>query len=150
MVNIEDHLQSNEKILYSGNPFFMGYIWSYLFSILAFLIVGVLAVFDLITYSLLIIPGVLLLVILLDRYSKQYIITNKRIMTIKSMFSEEIKASSFRHITSISVKRTLSGKLFNFGTLRIHTSASGNSPEFNWKFIDKPLEVRHFLEGKIK
>ncbi len=135
MWSVEKHIQKKEIIKYEGTPEYIGYFWWF--------------VLGLITISTIFIPLLILLLVYLNKNSTKYIITNMRVARRKGIISEDFKSSTFKHMTSVSTKQGIIGKLFNFGTLTIDTSGSGSSVEFNWKYVKDPIQIKNKIEKNI-
>lgn len=136
MWSIENHIQKDENILFTGNPAWIGYFWGF-----------VLALFTIWT---IIIPIIILVIIYLNRTSTIYAITNKRVIGRTGFVSEDFKSSTFKHITSLRVKQGLIGKLFNFGNIIVDTSGSGLGVEFIWRYVNNPVNVKNEIEKHIE
>ena len=126
MIDMKEHIRKDEKILYEGTPSWFAY--------------------NLLLY-LFLIP---ILFIWLDKNSKRYVITNKRIIYRRGILSEEVKSASFKHITSVYLRKSLLDKLFNIGTLVIDTAGSGLGVDFVWKGVENPAIVKRNIEKHIE
>lgn len=139
MWEIDQHFQEGEKILYQGNPDWAGYIWGFIF-VLLFTLGG----FPSIIFSLLILG-----VIALKRLSTKYVITNKRVVGRYGILSEDLKSSTFKHITSVRVKQSVLNKPFNIGNIIVDTAGSGAGVEFVWHAVKNPVQVKNQIEKQI-
>ena len=129
MINMKEHIGKGEKILYEGTPSWWAYFWHFVFFWLYF------------------IP---LIVAVLDKNSKRYVITNKRIMYRKGILSEEVKSATFKHITSVHLRKSLLGRIFNVGDLIIDTAGSGLGVDFVWRGVEDPASVKRKIEKHIE
>jgi uncharacterized membrane protein YdbT with pleckstrin-like domain len=136
MWTIDNHLQKDETILYTGNPAWVGYFWFF--------------VIALITIPTIIIPIIILVIIYLQKSSTIYAITNKRVIGRTGFISEDFKSSTFKHITSLRIKQGIIGKLFNFGNIIVDTSGSGLGVEFIWRYVNDPVNVKNEIEKHIE
>ncbi|MCZ7384563.1 MAG: PH domain-containing protein [Candidatus Methanoperedens sp.] len=135
MWTIDEHIQKDENIIYVGSPSWIGYFWGF--------------VIALITIWTIIIPIIVIGIIYLDRSSRKYAITNKRVIGRRGIVSEDFKSSTFKHITSLRVKQGIIGKIFNFGNIIIDTSGSGSGFEFIWRYVNNPVQVKNEIEKHI-
>ena len=135
MWEIENHIQKEEKINYEGTPEWIGYFWGF--------------VFALITIFTVIIPLLVVLIIVLNKLSTKYVITNKRVAGRYGIISEDFKSATFKHITSVRTKQGLIGKIFNFGNIVIDTAGSGVGVDFVWKYVKDPVKVKNMIEKHI-
>jgi len=133
---IDNHIQKDENIIYTGSPEWIGYFWGFVFAI--------------ITIWTIIIPIIVIGIIYLLKSSTKYAITNKRVMRRSGIISDDVKSSTFKHITSLRVKQGIFGKLFNFGNIGIDTSGSGSGFEFIWLFVNDPVQVKNEIEKHIE
>ena len=135
MWTIDNHIQKDENIIFTGSPAWIGYFWFF--------------VIALITIYTIIIPIIVVGIIYLTKSSTIYAITNKRVIGRSGIISEDFKSSTFKHITSLRVKQGIIGKLFNFGNITIDTSGSGFGVEFIWRYVNNPVQVKNELEKHI-
>ncbi len=135
MWTIDNHIQKDENIIFTGSPAWIGYFWFF--------------VIALITIYTIIIPIIVVGIIYLTKSSTIYAITNKRVIGRSGIISEDFKSSTFKHITSLRVKQGIIGKLFNFGNITIDTSGSGLGVEFIWRYVNNPVQVKNEIEKHI-
>lgn len=135
MWTIDNHIQKDENIIYTGSPEWIGYFWGFVIAI--------------ITIWTIIIPIIVIGIIYLLKSSTKYAITNKRVIRRRGIISEHFKSSTFKHITSLSVKQGIIGKMFNFGDIRIVTSGSGGSFDFIWRYVNNPVQVKNEIDKHI-
>jgi len=133
---LDNHIQKDENLIYSGSPAWIGFSWGFFLAI--------------ITFYTIIIPIIVIGIIYLIKSSTKYAITNKRVIFRTGIVSEDIKSSSFKHITSLRVKQGIIGKIFNFGSIIIDTSGSGSGFEFIWYYVDNPVQVKNEIEKHIQ
>lgn len=136
MWTLDNHIQKDENLIYSGSPAWIGFFWGFVLAI--------------ITLPTIIIPIIVIGIIYLIKSSTKYAITNKRVIVRAGIVSEDIKSSSFKHITSLRVKQGIIGKIFNFGSIIIDTSGSGSGFEFIWRYVDNPVQVKNEIEKHIE
>lgn len=135
MWTIDNHIQKDENILYTGSPTWIGFFWGFVLAI--------------ITIWTIIIPIIVIGIIYLNKSSMKYAITNKRVIGREGIVSEDFKSSTFKHITSIRVKQGIIGKIFNFGDIIINTSGTGSGFEFIWHYVKNPVQVKNIIEQHI-
>jgi uncharacterized membrane protein YdbT with pleckstrin-like domain len=135
MWEIEQHIQKEEKINYQGTPEWIGYFWGFFFA--------------LITIYTVILPLLIILIIVLNKLSTKYVITDKRVAGRYGIISEDFKSATFKHITSVRTRQGVIGKMFNFGNIIIDTAGSGAGVEFVWKYVKNPVKVKNMIEKHI-
>jgi len=133
---LDNQIQKDENILFIGSPVWIGYFWFFVIAI--------------ITIWTIIIPIIVIGFIYLHRSSTIYAITNKRVMRRSGILSEDVKSSTFKHITSLRVKQGIIGKIFNFGDIIIDTSGSGLGIEFIWHYVNNHINVKNEIEKHIE
>ena len=136
MWDILPHIQKEEKITYEGTPDWLGYFW--------------LLVLSVITIWTFIIPATLILIVVLNKFSTKYVITNKRVAGRFGIISEDFKSATFKHITSVRIKKSIIGKIFNFGNIVIDTAGSGTKVDFVWRYVKNPIVIKNMIEKHIE
>lgn len=128
MWNFKDYIQPTERLLYDSSPSWWNYKKYTFFSWILFvpLIVGA-----------------------LRKYSTRYGLTDQRILESRGIMSADIKSSTYRHVTSVHVKQTFWGRLFDYGDLIIDSMGTGNDVEFIWKHVKDPLHVKNIIESYV-
>jgi uncharacterized membrane protein YdbT with pleckstrin-like domain len=76
---------------------------------------------------------------LLDRYTDEFAITNKRIIVKTGLISRKTLEMNLNRIESVTVDQSIAGRIFNFGNISI--IGTGGTKE-TFKNIKKPLEFR--------
>ena len=135
MWTIDNHIQKDENILYTGSPAWLGFFWGLVLAI--------------ITIWTIIIPIIVIGIIYLNKSSMKYAITDKRVIGRTGIVSEDFKSSTFKHITSMRVQQGIIGKIFNFGNIIIDTSGTGSGFEFIWLHVKNPVQVKNIIEQHI-
>lgn len=97
-------------------------------------------------YMLLAVPGIY---VLLKQYSTRFAITTRGLIKRTGIITTNIKTIPFKHITSIEVKETLTGKLLGYAHLLIDTSGSGQAIEFRWDYIKAAYNVKKLIEKHL-
>ncbi len=80
MWTIDNHIQKDENIIFTGSPAWIGYFWFF--------------VIALITMYTIIIPIIIVGIIYLTKSSTIYAITNKRVIGREGIISEDFKSST--------------------------------------------------------
>jgi len=159
MLNLDKHLDSNEKVILFFRPARRAYIFHYIFYILLLLIslsaLGYMAVFRLpagygsiftlgivryIAWALFLFSSIMLIRIEWRILSRRYALTDERLLYLRGIFNETFKSIQYQYITDISFRQNLWDKIINTGTIIIDT-ASGDD-EIRYRKIAKPLEVK--------
>lgn len=133
MQKYQKYLSPNEKII---AVFGVGqrYFW--------------LSIIGLILPSLILIGLPKLLDILHHKHALLYILTNKRIILKKGVFSTNVISVPYDKITHIDLREDFVKKMiFGVGDLVIHTPGSLNSPvKIEMFHIDNPLKIKNLIE----
>ncbi len=80
-------------------------------------------------------------------HANRYLLTTKRVIIKKGLFSVKLTAALYDKITHIEVEQGFTDRLlFHHGTVNINTAGQG---QISLKFIDYPLEVKNLLERLI-
>jgi uncharacterized membrane protein YdbT with pleckstrin-like domain len=138
MWEVGPHLQPGEKIEYLGKPSYAGYWLQFLIAIILVLSVWL---------SLL---GVLvILFIFVLRESTRYLVTNKRVALRTGVISTDFTSSRYSQITSVTVDQGRVGKMFDYGTVSIKTSGSGEDGDFRWVLAEHPTKLKNMIEDHL-
>ena len=154
------HLQKDERIEFTDKPSMVSFscIFAYLWTLIMFLPAimilfvslrpdsdRVMAVMSLL-YLILALPAVYLIV---ATSATRYAITNKGIVTRTGILVSNIKAINYKHITSVSLKETIFGRLLRYANLFIDTSGSGSSIELKWRNVKSADKVKRLIDAHI-
>lgn len=125
-----DKTNSNEeKTIQEIQPSKMNY--------LVWFIVGILTLIYLI--------GLIIIIwIFIDRQSKKYTITNRRIIVRRGIIAKNTDEVEIKDIKSINVRQGVIGRMFNYGDILIG-SAGHAGIEINMPGVDKPHEVKELI-----
>jgi len=94
-------------------------------------------------YLVLALPAIYLIT---STSATRYAITNKGIVTRTGIFVSNI---NYKHITSVSLKETIFGKLLRYASLLIDTSGSGSSIELKWRNVKAAYKVKRLIDESI-
>lgn len=82
-------------------------------------------------------------------HANRYLLTTRRVIIKKGLFSVKLTAALFDKITHLEVIQSITDRLFfHHGTIIINT-AGLNKGEIKLKFIDSPVEFKNLLERLI-
>ena len=76
---------------------------------------------------------------MIDRYSDEFAITNKRVIIKTGLISRKTFEMNLSKIESVNVDQSIMGRILGYGTIRI-VGSGGTKEEF--PNIQKPLEFR--------
>ena len=76
---------------------------------------------------------------LIDKYSDEFAITNRRVIIKTGLISRKTFEMNLSKIESVNVDQTIMGRILGYGTIRI-VGSGGTKEEF--PTIQKPLEFR--------
>ncbi len=159
--NINEHLDSNEKIIHFFRPSRLAYLFQYILHITIFILALFFSFFsvpgsayfifwdfvNLIATVILIYSVIMLLRLEYRIWSRRYALTNERMLYSHGIFSESFKSSSYNKITDIGFHQTLWDKIVNTGTLTVNTAGTDNF-EIRYRKIRNPLEVKKMINDK--
>ena len=154
------YLQNDERIEFTDKPSMasFGCIFSYLWALIMLLPAIMVLVISLrpdsdttmavmsVMYLILAFPAVHLIVTTL---ATRYAITNKGIVTRTGIFVTNIKTVNYKHITSVSLKENIFGRLLRYANLFIDTSGSGSSIELKWRNVKSADKVKRLIDTYI-
>lgn len=82
-------------------------------------------------------------------HANRYLLTTKRVIIKRGLFSVKLTAALFDKITHLEVAQTFVDRfLFHHGSININT-AGLNQGQIVLRFIDYPLEIKNLLERLI-
>jgi len=123
-----------EKTLWEGNPSHLNYLFAY--------IIGGLLVFG---YGL----GLLVILIaIIDRKSKVFTITNKRVKSKAGIISRSIHEVFVKDIRSVNLQQGVLERLFGLGTINVGSAGTAGI-EVSFKGILQPIEIKEKIQ-KLK
>jgi len=148
---VQENLLPSESIIYEASLSWWAHFWRILFGII--LIVAPLAAipwvqsqhlgqYQNITYGVLLIPVIIGVVNLLGLWVKftstELAVTNRRVIAKFGVVSRETFELNIDRVEGIQVSQDVTGRIFNYGTLRI--GGTGNSDPI--PNISKPLAFK--------
>jgi len=157
-VNIKNHLDSDEKIIYFFRPSRKAYLLQYALSIILFLGALSLLIFSIIPktttissiwFKILFVLSLIIILISLisvgkveyNIFSRRYALTTQRLMYSRGLFTESFKSVMYNNITDVSLEQSFWDRLLNTGTLYIET-AGAEKYELRYRKISKPFQVK--------
>lgn len=82
-------------------------------------------------------------------HANRYLLTTRRVMVKKGLFSVKLTAALYDKITHIEVDQGLLDRLLlHHGSIIVNTAGMNNS-EFVLRFVDYPMELKNILERLI-
>lgn len=82
-------------------------------------------------------------------HANRYLLTTRRVVIKKGLFSVKLTAALFDKITHLEVDQSITDRLLlHHGTIIVNT-AGLNKGEISLKFVDYPLELKNLLERLI-
>lgn len=160
-LNLNKHLDSDEKMILFFRPSRKAYLFQYILIGLVFVASVVLTVYSyhprivFFRVSLFIVGLVLLILslIMLGRveyriWSRRYGITNERVMHSRGIFNEHFKSARYSFITDTSISQTFWDKIMNTGTLKVDTAGT-DFYEFKYRKISDPVAVSKMINDQI-
>ena len=78
-----------------------------------------------------------------------YMLTNRRILTIKGVINVHMFQASLRKIQKTELYRPLGQRLFSTGTIAFSTAAAAATVDSTWVMIARPIEVHEQVVAAI-
>jgi uncharacterized membrane protein YdbT with pleckstrin-like domain len=156
-LNLNKHLDSDEKIVYFFRPSRKAYILHYI--LFGILFLGAIMLFSysairkttafraiLFYFSLLFLIFVIILILRLEYkiWSRRYGLTDQRVMYSAGIFTERFKSANYSYVTDISLYQNLWDKIMNTGTIKIDTAGT-NMYEIRYRKISDPYKVKKII-----
>ena len=88
----------------------------------------------------------------LEWVSRQYVLTNRRVMRLHGVFEVDLFECSLTRIQSTSATFTLPERIFRVGTIRFETAGGAGitGGGASWRMVARPLEVHQKLREAIR
>lgn len=146
---LEEMLGENEHILLRARKH-----WSVLFGNIALeivlifaLIVAIFLLLPVVTFPvaplgffLVLVPLIGMLRDFLTWYSRQYIVTNRRVIQSAGVFSKDVVDSSLEKVNDVKLSQSFWGRLFNYGDIEILTASEVGANVF--RSIGEPIKFK--------
>lgn len=148
MLYAEKNLLQGEKILYVANLSYISIVECLILTIVSLIMPFIMPdgeEFFIVFAILDIILGAILINLVITRYTTELVITNKRLIGKKGLFSTQTLEAPLNKITSISISKNISGHMFDFGKLNV----SVFSDKYSYDFLDKPEQFKNYLLNVI-
>lgn len=88
---------------------------------------------------------------MLEWVSRLYVLTNRRVMRIRGVFSVEVFTCSLDRIQNTYITLSVSERLTRTGTVTFQTAAAGGAGgAASWRVISRPLEVHEQLREAVR
>lgn len=82
-------------------------------------------------------------------HANRYLLTTRRVIIKKGLFSVKLTAALYDKVTHIEVDQSFMDRIFlHHGTIMINTAGS-NKDEIVLRFVDYPMELKNLLERLI-
>jgi uncharacterized membrane protein YdbT with pleckstrin-like domain len=154
-LNLDKHLDSDEKIIIFFRPSRKAYLIQYVFWIIllitsaffsGYICVGcanfIFWAFIRVAALVVLIFTIIMLLRLEYRiFSRRYALTNERIMYSNGIFSEVFKSAQYNFISDIEFEQSFWDKMMNTGTLKIHTVGT-DEYQIRYRKVSDPLEIK--------
>ncbi|MCU4973982.1 PH domain-containing protein [Halobacteria archaeon AArc-m2/3/4] len=125
-------LESDEEILWSGEPELLGYAWLFAMGIVLIPVFGIGIVIIASTY--------------LSLKNTAYVITTESVFKKTGILSRKITDIGHENIQDTGYKQGIVGRYYEFGTVQIST-AGGSGVEMSLAYVPDPLNVQSQLDG---
>jgi len=161
LLNINEHLDSDEKVLEFFRPSRLAYLFQYIIHILIFIIALIFTFYGepssnlfilwrFINYAseIVLLYAVIILVRLEYRiWSRRYALTNERMLYSRGIFSEEFKSVPYYKVTDVGFFQTLWDKIIDTGTITVDTAGT-DEYEIRYRKIRRPLEIKKMINDR--
>ncbi|USZ73540.1 PH domain-containing protein [Natronosalvus halobius] len=125
-------LESDEEILWSGEPELFGYAWLFAMGIVLIPMFGIGFVIIALTY--------------LSLKNTAYVITTESVFKKTGILSRKITDIGHENIQDTGYKQGIVGRYYEFGTVQIST-AGGSGVEMSLAYVPDPLNVQSQLDA---
>jgi len=154
--NLNDHLDSSEKIVLFFRPSRKAYLFQYvMWGLLLVIDIIILAFafahdeFLVVVVGYLMIAGLMAIIIAVLRleyriWSRKYGISTEKVLYSRGIFTEHFKSARYTFITDIGLNQTLWDKIVNTGTLKINTAGTDNY-EIKFRKVSDPLKLKKMI-----
>jgi len=160
-LNLDKHLDSNEKLLLFFRPSRKAYLFQYIViglifaSGIFFLLMqaqttlGVLKVLNK-TLALIAFALVIIMLVRLEYriWSRRYGITNERVMYSKGIFYEKFHSAKYGFITDIGLTQSFWDKIMNTGTLNLNTAGT-DFYEIRYRKVSDPYKIKKMINDQV-
>jgi uncharacterized membrane protein YdbT with pleckstrin-like domain len=157
----QEILQEDEVVLVLTKPSLFHIFYTSFFFIAATLLLGALAAQSswlttntevssrLITLAMVLLCGGRLVWALLVWTSHIYMLTNRRIVTIKGVINVHMFQAQLRKIQKTELYRPIGMRFFGAGTVGFSTAAAAGNVESTWVMIGRPVETHEQIVAAI-
>lgn len=159
--NINEHLDSNEKLIEFFRPSRLAYFFHYIIHILILILAIIFTLYDgsssnlfifwkYLNYiaEIMLVYSVIMLVRLEYRiWSRRYALTDERVLYSKGILSEKFMSSPHTKVTDIGFHQSFLDKIFNTGTLKINTAGT-DGYEIRYRKIRDPLKIKKMINDR--
>ncbi|MFH1174302.1 MAG: PH domain-containing protein [archaeon] len=152
--NLDEHLDSNEKVLLFFRPSRRAYLLQYALIILLILLClfllsssFFLRLSMLLRYASFVIFIVCIVLLVRVEYriwSRRYALSSDRLLYSRGIFSETFMSASYAFITDIRFRQSFWDKLMNTGTIAVDTAGTDRI-EIRYRKVNNPLEVKRMI-----
>ncbi len=136
-------LLNNETLLIETNYHWSTYLKKSFYLMLIILLIGYLINYFLISFIL---AALVMAYKNVERKSTKWIVTNKRVVFEKGLFSNQTSEININKITSVDFKQSFREKNWGYGTIIIKL---GNKESYELKNISKPAEFKNAISSII-
>lgn len=139
---IESNLLPDERVVYRAKLHWVIFGKPLLLIVLGLVFV---AIQPIIAAAVLLFGGFALLSPLIDYFTSEFGVTNKRVIVKVGLLRRRTLELLLRHVETISVDQSIAGRIFNYGSVTL-TGTGGVREVFD--HISRPLEFRRRIQGE--
>jgi len=157
-LNLNKHLNSDEKMVLFFRPSRKAYILHYIFYVVLFIAAIMLLSYSAINektsilfvilfyFSLLFLIFVIILILRLEYriFSRRYGLTERRVLYSAGIFSERFRSINYHYITDVGLYQTLWDKIMNTGTVKVDTAGTGEY-EIRYREVSDPYRIQKLI-----
>jgi hypothetical protein len=154
--DLQNQLDSNEKIILFFRPSRMAYLLNYVLGIIIFLFWASVTIFSsrmmpilavssiLVAWTMLIIVIILLMRIEYRIFSRRYALTTERVLYSNGIFREIFKSTTYDDVTDIALYQNLWDKIVNTGTITLNTAGTPGY-EIRYRKVRDPIKIKKMI-----
>jgi membrane protein YdbS with pleckstrin-like domain len=156
--NLDEHLDSDEKILHFFRPSRLAYLFQYVFHGLLLVMAIFFSIYGepsshlfifwkFVNLAALILLFYSLIMIVRLEYrilSRRYALTTERLLYSRGIFSEKFRSSPYHKVTDIGFHQSLWDKLMDTGTLSVNTAGTDNF-EIRYRKVKNPHHIKKMI-----
>jgi len=120
-----------EKDVWKGHPSYLYYLANFIIGVLLIPVFGI---------------GLLIILFaILDRNTRVYTLTNKRVLAKIGIISRQIHEVGTKDVRNINIRQGIFARLFGVGTVEIESAAAAGQGHVRFVGVKNPLPIRDLI-----